>query len=126
VRFPGAKDAKQRADCLAYLKQVTRPGGQLAQPRAPMGGGAAHKLKTLDVASRVHSIAYCRDTYKVTTADSKTRDFCERNLCFKTDSSDDGPEKGAPAILHAGVMGARASVIFAAPDEISRLITHQC
>src|SRR5882724_4019797 len=31
----------------------------------------------------------------------------------KTDSSKDGPEKGAPAIMPAGMMGDRASVIFA-------------
>ena len=30
----------------------------------------------------------------VTTADGTTSDFWERNLRFKTDSSDEGPEKG--------------------------------
>jgi hypothetical protein len=60
------------------------------------------------------------------TADGKTRDFWERNLRFKTDVSDDGPQKGGPAIVPAGMMGDRADVIFAAPEEISGFITHQC
>jgi cytochrome c len=37
------------------------------------------------------------------------------NLRFKTDSSESGPEKGRPAIMPAGMMGDRASVIFADP-----------
>jgi hypothetical protein len=64
--------------------------------------------------------------YKVATADGKTRDFWERNLRFKTDVSDDGPQKGAPALVPAGMMGDRADVIFAAPEEISGFISHQC
>src|SRR6267378_6895308 len=70
----------------------------------------------------VKAITYCHDTYRVTTGEGKTRAFWERNLRFKTDSSKDGPEKGAPAILPAGMMGDRASVIFAAPEEITKLI----
>jgi cytochrome c len=32
------------------------------------------------------------------------RDFWERNLRFKTDVSDEGPQKGAPALVGAGMM----------------------
>jgi len=91
-----------------------------------MGGGPAPNLKKLDANRRVSAITLCRDTYRVTTADGRSRDFWERNLRFKTDSSDDGPEKGAPAMLGAGMMGDRAAVIFAAPDEISALISRKC
>lgn len=76
--------------------------------------------------SCVQKIIHCRDTYRVTTADGKTRAFCERNLRFKTDLSEDGPGKGAPAIVGAGMMDDRADVIFAAPEEISGLISSQC
>jgi cytochrome c len=62
----------------------------------------------------------------VTTADDKTRAFWERNLRFRTDSSKAGPEKGAPANMPAGMMGDRASVIFAAPDEINKMIEARC
>jgi cytochrome c len=47
-------------------------------------------------------------------------------LRFITDSGDLGPAKGAPVILPAGMMGDRASVFFAAPEEISRFIQHRC
>jgi len=39
---------------------------------------------------------------------------------------EEGPVTGAPALLGAGMMGDRASVIFAAPDEISGFIKHDC
>ena len=48
------------------------------------------------------------------------------SLRFKTDSGSEGPEKGAPALVGAGMMGDRADVIFAAPDEISAMITRDC
>ena len=132
MTFPGLKDARQRADLLAFLKEATKPGRAAAgSPQqggmmGMMGGGSIPNLKKLDLEDRVQTITHCRDTYRITTADGKTRAFWERNLRFKTDSSDDGPEKGAPAILGAGMMGDRASVIFAAPDEISRFISAKC
>jgi cytochrome c len=52
--------------------------------------------------------------------------FWERNLRFKTDSSGDGPEKNAPAMLAAGMVGDRASVIFAGPQDISAWIKRGC
>jgi len=91
-----------------------------------MGGGPGPNLKKLEPSNQVKSISYCRDTYRVTTADGKTRAFWERNLRFKTDSSKDGPEKGAPAIMPAGMMGDRAAVIFAAPEEINKVIEARC
>ena len=89
-----------------------------------MGGGVS--LKQLEPEDRVQKITHCGDTYRVTTADGKTRAFWERNLRLKTDSSDDGPQKGAPALTPAGMMGDRADVIFAAPDEISGFIKSEC
>ena len=85
-----------------------------------MGGGRDPKLKSLEPGKQVKAITYCRDTYRVTTVDGKTRAFWERNLRFTTDCSQDGPEKGAPAIMPAGMMGDRAAVIFAAPEESPR------
>jgi cytochrome c len=139
--FEGIKDARVRADVLAFLKDATKPGApqQMAQQGGMkgmdgmmggmggrMGGGPEPKLKKLEPSNQVKSISYCRDTYRVTTADGKTRAFWERNLRFKTDSGKDGPEKGAPAITPAGMMGDRASVIFAAPEEINKMIEARC
>lgn len=136
--FEGIKDARVRADLLAFLKEATKPGAapeRTAESRmngmggmmgGMMGGGPALNLKNLDPARHVTGIAHCRDTYRVTTADGKTRHFWDRNLRLKTDSSENGPQSGAPAIVPAGMLGDRADVIFAAPEEISKAIEARC
>ena len=132
--FDGIRDSGTRADLLAFLREATKPGAaptQSAQMQMKgrggmMGGGRDPNLKKIEPAKQVKAITYCRDTYRVATADGKTRAFWERNLRFMTDSSNDGPEKGAPAIMPAGMMGDRAAVIFAAPDEIGRFIQKKC
>jgi cytochrome c len=134
MTFAGIKDAGQRADLLAFLKDATQKGGsQMAQQGGSMGGmsgmmggGQAPNLKKLDPADRVQAITYCKDTYAVTTANGETRKFWERNLRLKTDASGDGPEKNAPALVGAGMMGDRADVIFAEPSEISQFIKGKC
>lgn len=133
MTFAGIKDARQRADLLAYLKEATKTGGsQTAQSNrmgsmgGMMAGGQVPNLKKLDSADRVQAITYCKDTYMITTASGRTRKFWERNLRLKTDSSSDGPEKNAPALVNAGMMGDRADVIFAEPSEISSLIVAKC
>src|SRR5437868_11297531 len=136
--FQGIKDTRVRADLLAFLKEATKPGApqQTAQQGGMggmggmmggmMGGGREPDLKKLEPSQQVKAITYCHDTYRVTTDDGKTRAFWERNLRFKTDSSQDGPEKGEPAIMPAGMSGDRASVIFAAPDEFNKMIEAKC
>jgi cytochrome c len=88
--------------------------------------GEARSLRQLDPQRQVVAIRYCGDTYDVSTADGQTQPFWERNLRFRTDSSDSGPPAGRPALLPAGMMGDRASVIFAAPSEISAFIESKC
>jgi len=139
--FEGIKDTRVRADLLAFLKEATKPGasqqaaqqggmkgmgGMMGGMGGMMGGGRDPNLKKLEPGQQVKAITHCRDTYRVTTADGKTRAFWERNLRFRTDSSQEGPEKGAPAITPAGMMGDRAGVIFAAPDEIANMIESRC
>jgi cytochrome c len=133
MTFDGIKDARQRADLLAFLKQATQPGTSVAQQGGPMGGmggmmggGPVPNLKHLDPEDRVQAITYCKDTYTITTANGQTRKFWERNLRLKTDASPDGPEKNAPALMRAGMMGDRADVIFADPSEISAHIAAKC
>jgi cytochrome c len=91
-----------------------------------MEGGRDPNLKRLEPGKQVKTITYYHDTYRVTTADGMTRPFWERNLRFMTDSSQDGPANGAPAIMPAGMLGDRAAVIFAAPEEITKMIEPQC
>lgn len=132
--FDGIKDGRVRLDLLAFLAEATKPGAApelTAQNRMSgmggmMGGAGAPNLKTLDPAQHVTGITHCRDTYRVTTVDGKTRHFWERNLRLKTDSGVDGPQSGTPAVVPAGMMGDRADVIFAAPEEISKMIVPRC
>jgi len=135
MTFAGIADDRARYDLIAFLKEATA-GGHTAPPSAVpqndgmggmMGGGqAVANLKKLDPSDHVTAITYGGDTYRVTTGDGEAHEFWERNLRFKTDSSGEGPEKGAPAILGAGMMGDRASIIFANPDEISAAVKHAC
>jgi cytochrome c len=135
MTFPGVRDARERADLLAFLKEATQRGhapstaqrgSQMGGMMGMMGGGTVPNLKTLDPEDRVQAITHCGDTYKVATANGKMRDFWERNLRFKTDVSEEGPQKGAPALVPAGMMGDRADVIFATPEEISGFISDRC
>ena len=126
--FPGLPDGQARADLIAYLEQVSRQGvaeGQIEQ-RGMMGGGELPDLKALGPASRVTAIRHCRDSYEVSTADGASEPFWEFNLRFKTDGSEVGPEPGRPVIVGAGMMGDRASVVFASPKEISTFIHDDC
>jgi cytochrome c len=134
MTFPGVKDAKQRADLLAFLKETTQGGGSRAvQQGGPMGGmggmmggGQVNNLKKLDPSERVKEITHCKDTYTVTTANGEIHKLWDRNLRLKTDASSDGPEKSAPALVAAGMLGDRKDVIFADPSEISPFITAKC
>jgi cytochrome c len=126
MTFPGLRDPGQRADLVAYLKaadsgQAPPPagGGMMGSPQRP-------DLKTVGPRQRVRAIRYCRDGYHVTTEDGRTRPFWEFNLRLKTDSSPLGPPKGKPALVGAGMQGDRASIVFASPDEISRMVELTC
>ena len=129
--FPGIDDGAVRADLIEFLEKATQPGSETPQSMPGTGGmmgmGAnAPKLKDIPPASQVKSVRYCQDTYTVTTGDDQTIQFWERNLRFKTDSGPDGPRSGSPAILGAGMVGDRASVIFAAPEEFGEFIKREC
>jgi cytochrome c len=134
MTFAGVKDPRQRADLIAYLKEATQKGRAPLRQHARrqggmmgmMGSGEVPNLKKLSPDQQVRSITHCADTYTVSTGDGRIRAIWERNLRIKTDSSDDGPVKGTPAIIGAGMMGDRFDVIFAAPDEISASIVEQC
>ena len=79
MTFAGIKDAHQRADLLAFLKEATQPGasvaqgGQMGGMSGMMGGGRVPNLKHLDPENRVQAITYCKDTYTVTTANGQKR-----------------------------------------------------
>jgi cytochrome c len=125
MTFDGIKNDEQRSDLLAFLKRATQQGNAPTPLGGMMGGGDVD-LKTVGPEQQVRAVTYCRDTFRVMTADGKTRAFWERNLRLKVDGSNVGPAKGAPALMGAGMMGDRADVIFAAPEEISGFIKPRC
>lgn len=125
--FTGLTDAQVRADLVAYLVQAGRATAEAMQGgMTSMAGGDLPDLKTLGAEHRVTAVRYCRDTYEVATADGTSEPYWETNLRFKTDGSKLGPEPGKPVIVGAGMMGDRASIIFAAPTEISAFIQSAC
>ena len=131
MTFAGIEEQQARADLIAYLEVATVEGGTPASTeRGMMGGGMAGSdmpdLKAVGPEQQVMAIRYCSDTYHVTTAAGETQPFWEFNLRFKTDSSESGPRPGHAALQPAGMMGDRASVIFADPEEISSFIEKRC
>jgi cytochrome c len=119
MRFPGIADARTRADLLAYLEAVSRG-------KTPVADRGLPDLKQTKAASQVTAIRGCGDGYRVTTADGKTHVFWEFNLRFKTDGSAEGPNPGHPVLLHAGMQGDRAAVVFSRFEEISTFVRRQC
>lgn len=128
MTFRGIQEPQARADLIAYLKTATtgNVGAQAAQDGGMMQGPTLRDLKALGPTQQVAGIRYCGDTYHVTTVAGETVPLWEFNLRFKTDSSEQGPPKGHPVLLPASMMGDRAFVIFADPNEISRFIEAKC
>jgi cytochrome c len=130
MTFPGLRESKARQDVIAYLKAVS----DAKAPAKPQQGAgmmmnmqpAKEDLKKAPPQGQVTAIGHCGDTYTVKTADGKVNKVWEFNLRFKTDSSELGPQKGKPVIVGAGMQGDRASVVFAAPSEISTFIRSEC
>jgi cytochrome c len=123
MTFPGIADGKARADLIAYLE-----GAAAAEPPpgAPATAGGMANLRALGPEHQVTAIAHCGDTYRVTTAAGETIELWEFNLRFKTDSSELGPPAGRPSLLRSGMMGDRAFVVFASPEEIGAMIESKC
>ena len=135
MTFPGIEEQPVRADLIAFLQTATEDGAQAEPDGAPaergQGGmmgapGELADLKSLGPGQQVTAIRHCGDTYHVTTAAGEALPFWEFNLRFKTDSSDKGPRPSQPVLLPASMMGGRAFVIFAAPEEISASIEAKC
>ena len=127
MTFAGMADDQTRADLIAFLKAVGE--ARNGSPGFAVPGAyteAPTDLKRLPPERQVKAVRNCRDSYFVTTEDGKTRAFWDQSLRIKTDASTFGPSPGRPVIVPAGMLGDRASMIFAAPEEISPFIKQQC
>lgn len=128
MAFRGVADFRARADLVAYLKAISE-GKEAPASRGGMGmpaQGPKVNLKQADQDHLVIALRYCRDTYRAITASGKAVAFWESNLRFKTDASAEGPDRGKPVLIPAGMMGDRAFVVFAGPEEMAMFIKRQC
>lgn len=126
MTFPGLPVKKDREDLIAYLMSPSE-AGTADRGRATMGmDGPKTNLKKAPPEGQVVSPTHCGETYTLTTADGATNKVWEFNLRLKTDSSKLGPPPGKPVIVGAGMRGDRASVVLAAPGEISAFIKPSC
>ena len=119
MSFPGLPGEQARADLLAYLQSAESSGDAAMSAAMP-------DLKQLEPDQQVRAIRYCGDSYFVTTEAGETIPFWEFNLRFKSDSSASGPAKGRPVLARGGMMGDRASVVFASPEEIGGFVDSAC
>jgi len=87
--------------------------------------GATTNLKTIGPHGQVVTIRHRGGIFEITTVDGRTTVFPEAKLRFKIDTSDQGPLADRPIILPGGTIGDRASVFFASPAEISKLIEYR-
>jgi cytochrome c len=85
MTFPGIKDARERAELLAFLKQASKPGssqqsasggmmagrgqGQMGGMMGMMGGGQLPSLKKLGPDSRVQEVPITRTDADLRCAD---------------------------------------------------------
>ncbi len=117
--FAGIENAQSLQDLIAYLK-VAGSSEHTQENDGNQGGGMMGQMMALPTLNskdtvpqqQVSAIRYCGDAYFVTLATGETFTFWEFNLRFKTDSSKDGPPKGKPGIVRAGMQGDRAFVVF--------------
>lgn len=130
MRIRGINDEAVRQDIVAYLKagegSPDSAGSGDTGRGGMMGGTRVINLKEPAPNQQVDAIRYCGDAYYVTLGTGKTYTFWEFNLRFKSDSSENGPPAGQPAILSSGMRGDRAFVIFADPGEISGFVQKKC
>ncbi len=125
--FRGMKNSTERANLIAFLKGIA--GGELKTSGGNQGRRMRQgplNLKGLGPNNQVKRITHCADTYDVTTQNGETHQFWELNLRLKTDSSKNGPPKGAPVLIPGGMRGDRANLVFSSPEEISAIIKEHC
>ncbi len=95
------------------------------------GLALAHQGRIIDLKSvppdhLVRGVDYCKGVYRLTLKDGSTSEFKEFDLRFKTDSGPNGPNRGAPVLVPAGMRGDRAFVVFAEPDEMNQVLKKTC
>src|SRR5262249_49646813 len=73
MTFAGIKDARQRVDLLAFLKEATQPGSSVAQQGAPMGGGMMGGMMGGGQVPNLNNLIQRNACKKLLTARTRTR-----------------------------------------------------
>ena len=136
--FEGIKDARVRADLLAFLKDATKPGaaperttqaqmkGMGGMMGGMMGGGRDQPEKSGACQAGQGNHLLPRHLSRDHRRRQELAPFWERNLRFRTDSSKDGPEKGRTRD-HAGRHDGRPRRRdFRCAGEINKMIEARC
>jgi len=132
MTFRGIEDKEVRGDLIAFLKIAMAPGGVksvVAQgliDAETARGQAPEPLATAGPEDQVTGVRHCHNSFFVATADGRQRAFWEMNLRLKIDSSANGPKVGKPVLVHGGMQGDRASIVFSDMEEIGRLVEKKC
>ena len=103
------------------MPAATTDAGNSGNPKAA-SASQFQNLKAIGPDRQVASIHHNRNAVEIVTADGRRAVYADADLRIKIDASDKGPSAGRPVILPGGMMGDRATIIFASPAEISALI----
>jgi cytochrome c len=132
MTFRGIEADRDRADLIAFLALAMAPGGADAVvarglvPETYARGQRPEPLRDPPSHAQVTQVRHCRDSYFVTTADGVETPYWETNLRLKLDTQATGPEPGKPVIVRSGMMGDRASLVFAGLEDLVRTVREAC
>ena len=126
MTFTGLKDARQRADLIAYLKAVAAGPGSANSGGRQDGGARACRPQDAGPGASCEGDPPLRRRLPRDHRGRPDHPLLEFNLRFKTDSSRLGPSRDRPVLMPADMQGDRASIVFASPQEISRTIEAKC
>lgn len=130
--FAGLDDPDDRADLIAFLELVGRPGGAEAAlddgvfPKAYLRGPAPRPTRDAPARARTTAIRHCGDSYFIRSEDGRETPYWEKNVRLKIDSADTGPPAGVGVILRSGMAGDRISVVFASLADLTAIIEEKC
>ena len=128
----GIANDRARADLIAFLAIAMAPDGAkavVARGLAPAGyvrGQRPDPLRAVPSDAQVTRIRHCGDSYFVTTADGVETPYWEMNVRLKLDTRETGPKPGRPAVLGAGMVGDRVSIVFSSLQEITEFLMEGC
>lgn len=119
-----------RAGFLAGLTLLATGFFRPARAQMPgmQGNSPILNLKQAPMARRVVAVQHCKygALYTLTFVTGGKKAYAEINLRLKLDSTDNGPPAKQAVLLPAGMVGDRASLVFASLEDLTDLVKEQC